>query len=195
MRLNKLLFTGLSLPFLGLFSCSAPTPVQPAREQMYFNVPGFIEQQAEVLTRQQAALQKTVFFRAGKPEVKTLSPVNWKDALQNFRETDLNKKALGEAYAVSSNSTSEGQRTLYTRKPKINTPVKSLEVLTDARNQVKMLRAVYEEDNALFYNREIRELYTGADNLLNHFTISGVQKVILFDSIPYQVKAEIKLQK
>ena len=190
MRLRKLLFTGLSLSFLGLSSCSDPAaPAQNSSRLSYFDVPGFIEQQAATLTRQQAGLQKTVQFRNEKPEAQSLNTVNWNETLQNFQETDLNKKALGDAYTTSINN----QRTLYTRKPEVNAPIKSLEVITDAQKQVKMLRAVYEENNALFYNREVRELYTGPKAVLKRFRISGVQKVIFFDSIPYQVQAEVKI--
>jgi serine protease inhibitor ecotin len=192
MRLRKLLFTVLALPFSGLLSCSEPAPDQPVSGPAYFDVPAFIDKQIAMLSEQKAGLQKTVSFQDKKAETSTLPTVNWTEALQNFRETDLNKKALSDAYTVTNSKDPSGLHILYLRKPKVNAPVKSLEIITDAKDQVKMLRAVYEEDNALFYNQEIRELHTGPNGMLKQYRISGAQKVILFDPVPYKVEAAVR---
>ena len=187
--LRKLLFSGILIPFLGLAGCSEPAPVKPVSGEAYFDVPGFMQQQLVLLKQQQPALQKTVWVNHEKPETHQLKTVNWEEELQHFLEIDLNKKALQGAYQVSEENTAAGKRTVYTRKPDVNTPVKTLEIFTDQANAVKELRAVSEEKNALFYNREERVLNLGNDQILQKYYVSGVQKVVLFDSLHYTAKA------
>ncbi|MFC5271025.1 hypothetical protein [Adhaeribacter terreus] len=189
MRLRKLLFSGIFIPFLGLTGCGDSGPVKPVSGEAYFDVPGFMQQQLAALNKQQPALQKTVWVNQEKPETQQVQNINWEEELQHFLEIDLNKKALQGAYAVSEENTAAGKRITYNRKAAINTPVRMLEILTDKGNAVKQLRAVSEEKNALFYNREERLLTIGPDQILQKYYVSGVQKVILFDSLHYTAKA------
>ncbi|KAA9340055.1 hypothetical protein [Adhaeribacter soli] len=192
MNLKKLLFTGILVPFLGLMSCSAPEqPATPKTQQLYFDVPGFIQKQANALAGQHAGLQKTLQLRPEKPESATLKEVDWAEELQYFQEIDLNKKALAGTYLVSETQLPEGKQTLYTRNPEAEAPIKMLEIITDEGGQVKTLRALYEEKNALFYSRELRQLTCNENSRLSSFQISGVQKVILSDSLRYQVEAKV----
>ncbi|MBK0403666.1 hypothetical protein I5M27_11765 [Adhaeribacter sp. BT258] len=187
--LRKLLFSGILIPFLGLAGCSDSAPVKPVSEAAYFDVPGFMQQQLVLLKKQQPALQKTVWVNHEKPETQQLQNINWEKELQHFLEIDLNKKALQGGYEVSEHNTAAGKRTVYTRKADVNTPIKTLEIFTDKANAVKELRAVSEEKNALFFNREERFLSLGTDQILQKYYVSGVQKVLLFDSLHYTAKA------
>lgn len=187
MRLKKRLFTGILVPFLGLAGCSEPEQAQPAQQQLYFDVPGFVQKQVAALTAANAGFQKSLQLQGEKPETTSQQKVNWAEELQYFQEANLNKKALAGAYLISETELKNGTQTVYSRNPDVAAPIKMLEVISGNQGEVKVLRVLYEEENALFYSRETRELIFGQNNLLSSFVVSGVQKVILSDSLQYQV--------
>ena len=189
MRPKALLFCGFLLPFLA--GCSEPGSVEPSHEKgAYFDVPGLVREQVAVLNQQQPAFKKTVWVNSQKPETQQLQQVDWNEELQHFLEIDLNKKALAGGYTVTEENSEAGKRTLYRRNPDVSAPIQLLEVVHDQQNQVRKLRAISEEKNALFFSREERVFQLNNNNRLQNYQVSGVQKVLLFDSLRYSAQAE-----
>ena len=177
-----------STPTLGR-GCSdqaaAPQKEQPA----YFDVPGFINSQIARLENQPVKLQKTVGLEGEKQETQTINNPDWATELALFREIDLNKKALEGSYTQVKTVLPEGEKLLYTLNADVSAPIVSLEIWKNKQGQVQQLQAVYEQKNTLFYNREIRTLETNGQEKIKTYQISGVQKVLLFDSLAYRVSS------
>ena len=186
--MRQALFTGICIAFLGLTACE-DAPTEKVADQAYFDVPGFVKAQTVRLEKENAAVQKTVGLEPEKPETQTQTNVNWQTELALFQEIDLNKKALQGLYTETKTLLPTGQKLLYTSAANNDAPIKQLEILTDKDQQVTQLRAIYEQQNALFFNREERALQTNEQGRLKAFAITGVQKVLLFDSLYYQVKS------
>ena len=191
MRLKQLLFAGFLLPFLGLSGC-AEQEIKPQTGQPdYFDVPGFVNSQVAMLENEPVQVQKTVGLESEKSEIQTVNNPDWETELALFREIDLNKKALAGLYSQTKTVWAEGEKLRYTLNSDASAPVVLLEVWKNKQNQVARLQAVYEQENALFYNREIRTLETGPQQKIKAYQISGVQKVLLFDSLTYRVSSRL----
>ncbi len=190
MRLKKLLFTAALLPFL-LSGCQEE-PTGPASEgpDMYFDVPGFMKAQIAQLQTNKPQVRKTVAIRHEKPEIRLQTPQNWTEELQYFTETDLNKKALRGAYQISETHSGPHKITRYTLKPGNSASVSELEVRADAARNVFSLKILTEQKNMLVYTRESREFSLNAARKLKSYRISGVQKVMLSDSLRYETLSE-----
>lgn len=187
MRPDKFFFAAFLLPFLGLSGCTEPATGPRAPRHAYFDVPAFIEAQIAQLEKENATLQKTVGLAAQKPETRNQANVNWQTELALFQEIDLNKKALEGIYTETSTNTPAGRKLLYTRAAGSDAPIRQLEILVNENEKVAALRAVYEQQNALFFNREERLLQTSPQGRISAITVAGVQKVLLFDSLHYRV--------
>ncbi|HSI90190.1 MAG TPA: hypothetical protein VK927_03690 [Adhaeribacter sp.] len=189
MRLRKALFTGFLLPFLWLTGCKDAQP--GAEATAYYNVPAAIQEQVEQLRQMQPALHKTVWFQQEKPETHQIVTPDWEQELTPFLDIDLNKKALAGAYTVSEEELPEGRRTVYNLKPEEDARLKHVEVLTNAQNQLLGLRAIQQTSNALFFSREVRELKASSAGTMAQYRISGVQKIVLFDSLRYATQGAL----
>ena len=191
MRPKNLLFIALTLPFFGLGGCAAPETRLQAEPQVYFDVPGFINAQIAILEKEPVALQKTVGFGQEKPETGTITQVDWNKELALFREIDLNKKALKGLYTETRTQLPAGEKLRYTRQPDADVPFAFVEISRNQNQQVTALRAVYEQENGLFFNREERFLTTSPNGQLQAYQIDGVQKVRFFDSLNYTINSRL----
>ena len=189
MHLKQLLFTGFAIAFSGLTGCADQPEATRGEQAMYFDVPGFIDTQVAGLEKEPVSLKKTVGLEGKKQETQTVNNPDWNTELALFREIDLNKKALAGSYTQTKTVLPEGEKLLYTLNEDATAPIIRLEVIKDKQNRVSSLKAVYEQKNGLFYNRELRLLETTNQGKLNAYQISGVQKVLLFDSLAYRVSS------
>lgn len=189
---KNLLFAALTLPLFGLCGCAKPeaTP-QTQKQAAYFDVPEFINNQVATLEKQPATLEKTVGFGHEKPETRTLTQVDWNKELALFREIDLNKKALQGLYTETHIQLPKGEMLRYTRNPDADAPFTFVEISRNQEQQVTALRAVYEQENGLFFNREVRTLTTTPDGKLQAYEVKGVQKVRFFDSLNYAINSRL----
>jgi hypothetical protein len=189
---KKLLFTAVLLPFLFSGCQEEPTPVAPDAPGMYFDVPAFLAGQEAQLQAEKPMVKKTVAIRGQKPETQLLTPENWEEELRYFKETDLNKKALQGAYQVSETTDGPYKITRYTLKPETTAPISLLEIKTDAAGNVMQLKALAEQKNVLVYTREWLTFTLNASRKWQSYRISGVQKVLLSDSLQYETLAEAR---
>lgn len=191
MRLKKLLFAAFLLPFFGLVGCSEPETAPQKEQAAYFDVRGFINDQIAELEKEPVKLQKTVGLKGEKQETQIINKPDWETELALFREIDLNKKALAGSYSQTKTVLPQGEKLLYTLNEDISAPITSLEVIKDKQGRIASLQAVYEQKNTLFYNREIRTLTNSSQQRIKSYQVSGVQKVLLFDSLAYRVSSRL----
>ena len=186
------------LALLVLAGCDKPTtgpdpaaPGSPAPAGPYFDIRGLLDAQARQLDARHAAVEKQVSLRNGATETVRVPAVKWADELQVFYQADLNKAALRGAYALDS-AAGPGQRPrrTYTLRPGFpRAAVLRLEVLGPA-GQPQAITARLRQDNALFYGA--KDLSLRLENgQLRGYGVSGVQKLVLFDSLRFRTAARV----
>ncbi|RSK43706.1 hypothetical protein [Hymenobacter rigui] len=180
---------------LGLAACgsgdTATVRPNPANHKpAYFDLPGFLEQQSQQLNQQQPAVEKQVLLRDGKQETTRVPKTDWAKELQIFQQADINKPALRGLYAVDSMTLPSGllQRT-YRRQSGTDHPVEKLTVIS-RDSMVQDVTAMVAQDNPLVYSAKALELHCQNGRLVS-YSVNGVQKLILFDSVRYAVRGRV----
>lgn len=175
----------------------SPTPAEtaapgaPHRTGPYFDVRGLLDAQVRQLTARQPNVKKQVSLRGGATETVRVPQVKWADELQIFYQADINKAALRGAYAVDSvNLPGGSMRHIYRLLPgHDNAPVLRLDVVHTA-GLPQEIQATLRQDNALFFGQKDLRLYL-QNGLLSQYSVSGVQKLVLFDSLRYRSAARV----
>jgi hypothetical protein len=179
--------------------CGPPAPEQAsaAGQPLYFDVQGFLDRQMQHLNQVQPEVHKTVLDQQGEEERQTVRHLNWERELELFREVDLNRPALRDYFTVTRHTDPATGHTTerYERVPGAYTNIRYLEVELDANRQLRHLQAATQQDNALFYTQRQLQLSTNAvqgQPRLSHYRVSGVQKLILTDSVHYTLEAQVR---
>jgi hypothetical protein len=164
---------------------------KPARPPRYFDVAGFLGQEAARLNQQKPAVEKQVKLRNGVLETTRVPQVDWAKELQIFQQADINKPALRGTYTIDSLTTPEGlTKRVYRRQPGQEYPVEQLSVLTEG-NQLRLLTATLAQDNPLVYSQKKLELQC-QNGHLTAYRVDGIQKLILFDSVRYSAAGKVQ---
>lgn len=164
---------------------------KPARPLRYFDVNGFLGQEATRLNQQRPAVEKQVKLRNGVLETTRVPQVDWTKELQIFQQADINKPALRGIYTIDSLTTPEGlTKRVYRRQLGQEYPVEQLAVLTEG-NQLRTLTATLAQDNPLVYSQKKLELQC-QDGHLTSYRVDGIQKLILFDSVRYSAAGKVQ---
>ncbi|TGD77872.1 hypothetical protein [Hymenobacter wooponensis] len=163
---------------------------KPARALRYFDVSGFVSQEAARLNQQRPAVEKQVQLRTGGLETTRVPQVDWTKELQIFQQADINKPALRGTYAIDSLTTPEGlTKRTYRRLPGQEFPVEQLTVVTQGP-AVQSLTATLAQDNPLVYSQKKLELQCRNGQVASYL-VDGIQKLILFDSVRYSAAGKV----
>ena len=180
---------------VAVMACNSDGGVgQPAvvRKPLYFDLKGFLDKQTQLLTRRNPAVVKQVQLRAGHGETTKVARTDWSKELQIFYQADINKAALRGAYTVEPPvpATMGLQQQTYRRKPGIDNAVERLMVVSGPQG-VREVAATLSQDNALFFSRKELLLRTSR-GLLVDYQVTGVQKLILFDTLRYSASVRVQ---
>jgi hypothetical protein len=189
-----LLSSSLLLALGGCDKGAATDPAAPGAPHYvgtYFDVRGLLDAQVRQLGASHPGVEKQVRVRGGAPETVRVPQVKWADELQIFYQADINKAALRGAYAVDSASLPGGavRRTYRLRPGHDNAPVLRLDVTSQA-SQPQEVTALIRQDNSLFFGQKSLQLRL-QNGRLRAYSASGVQKLVLFDTIRYQSAARV----
>ncbi|MDX5443819.1 MAG: hypothetical protein LPJ89_08575, partial [Hymenobacteraceae bacterium] len=80
------------------------------------------------------------------------------------------------------------------KRPDADVLVQQLIIETDTVQQSRKLKAILEQDNMLYYSQKILTIETASTAGKEHisaYNIQGLQKLILFDSLTYQVQVKV----
>lgn len=160
---------------------------------MYFNIKAFLDAQTQELTRRQPAVEKRVMLRGGQIETTRVPEVEWDKELQIFYQTDINKPALRGAYLIDSVVQDDGRlRRTYRRKPDVENTVERLTVIsaTTAPAAAQEITATLTQDNPLFFSQK-RVALRAANGRLLDYQVTGVQKLVLFDTLRYSATIRV----
>lgn len=183
----------------GLLALAACGPTETAtvrsnpanRKPAYFNLLGFLAQQSALLNQRQPAVEKQVLLRDGNQETTRVPKVDWAKELQIFQQADINKPALRGLYAVDSAALGTGlTRRTYRRLPGTKHPVEQLAVVSQGP-AVQTITARVAQDNPLVYSAKTLEISCRNGQVVS-YRVTGVQKLVLFDSVRYAVRAQVR---
>jgi hypothetical protein len=167
-------------------------------DKTYLNIDSLVNVQVKNLVMAQARIAKT----ASLDEMKTRSEfttdsTGWATELDIFRQLDaINKPNHKDSYLVI-NGEKDANSNLMIRsyQAKSEIPVRSLKLYyyKDLKN-LKKIEAVYKEQNTLYFTE--RSLTMRFDdvrgkNMLINYTIDGIQKMILSDSVRFTIQCSV----
>lgn len=188
------LLSGALLALGGCNNGPATDPAAPGAAHQagpYFDVRGLLDAQVRQLASRRPAVIKHVSLRGGAAETVQVPHVKWTNELQIFYQADINKAALRGAYKVDSSALPGGVvRLTYQLLPGYdNAPVVSMTV-TGAARQPQEIQATLRQDNALFFGQKSLHLSL-RQGQLSAYSVVGVQKLVLFDTLRYQTAARV----
>lgn len=163
-----------------LMGCESTTDKAVAKQTIYFNIPGYFEDQVTQLQKLNPLVLKTVYTNEIS-EQKELKIASWNSELSSFLSVDLNKPAY-QGYIVKDSSDNIVNYTFtkdkadvskVTIKYKDNTPVE-FEITKQVKN------FLYKTDEKLIYQTD------------KNYSIEKSQKVILLGANDYKIIGEIK---
>ncbi|MDO7885478.1 hypothetical protein [Hymenobacter cheonanensis] len=194
----RLAFYAAAGTLLALAGCgqgtAGPDPAAPGAPHAtgaYFDVRGLLDAQVRQLVASHPSVEKRVSLRGNAPETVRVPQVKWADELQIFYQADINKAALRGAYAVDSASLPGGavRHTYRLRPGHDNAPVLRLDV-TGPASQPQEVAATLRQDNTLFFGQKTLQLSL-RNGRLSQYRVSGVQKLVLFDTLRYNTAARV----
>lgn len=173
-------------------ACEQPVPRTDSAEGFY-DVSAYLKKQKEYLQKARPVLTKTVQTGDQPAETISVTNTNWANELAIFEEADLRKPSLRDYYTKQEQPLPNGGITI--RYDKIEDAEASIEYLylhlTPDRT-LQHLEAAFMEKNPLFYSR--RKATLSVDSVSGHisgYNITGVQKMILGDSLRYTIQAAL----
>lgn len=196
--MRKLLF----LSFLLFWGCEQPGKNVYLEELPYYDLAGLIDQQIRLLDSIRPDVVKVAFYE-GKEETNRLKPDSsqWANLLELFKNADINKPVLRGQYIEKSgqkDSNSNLNVRMYEPENPENVNVQYLKVYyVDELDDVRKIEVRIKEDNVLFKGvRDLRmELIEDGEGnlLLSSYSIKGIQKMVMIDSVTFKIEAEVIL--
>jgi hypothetical protein len=167
---------------------------QQKKVDKYFSIPDFIDQQVEILAENQNQLLKTVSFgdTSETTSIDSLSHEQWKKELRIFKEHDINKPVLIDAYLAQETDILGGHTISYKLMDSTDSGILDMEIVYDSAQQVSGWRSRFKEENLLYCNFRELMLSTDGAGILESYLIKGYHKLIFKDTVHYQLNVEIK---
>ena len=174
-----------------MVSCSGK---QQNKVDKYFSIPQFIDQQVEILAENQNQLLKTVSFgdTSETTSIDSLSQEQWEKELRIFKEHDINKPVLIDAYLARETDRQGGHTIAYKLIDSTDSGILDMEIVYDSLEQVSGWRSRFKEENLLYCNFRELILSTNEAGILESYLIKGYHKLIFKDTVHYQLDVEIK---
>ncbi|MDH3710269.1 MAG: hypothetical protein OER04_10300 [Cyclobacteriaceae bacterium] len=188
---NQLIICGL---LLGL-SCQQENR---QTDLVYFDVNGFIEQQIATLKDLPCDLEKNLSMDDRGEIMNSESSKDsafWAHEFIVFRDHDINKPVLRDAYTTSKGTDEAGNRfdQYQLRDPK-QLGVRSMKVYYDSEGKITSWESDYREENVLYSSKRlVRMDLEKSENgyLLNSYSVAGYHKLVFKDTVHYQVMAKL----
>lgn len=155
----------------------------------YFNLDSLISQQATLLTKKGARLEKSGLVN-GEWETQILAEDSalWARELDVFSLVDINKPGTVNAYDV----TSTANQTIYQLKAKERQQGVIMHRVTyHSTGGLKTFEAFFKEENALYESERNYTMQFADNGLLSSYQLMGRQKVAFGDWVNYEVAGKV----
>jgi hypothetical protein len=179
-----------------LQACGEPQVAQLVHVNKYFDLESYLKNQADYLSEASVVVNKQLRLN-GEQENQRLQKVDWDKEFAFFKEADINKSAWRNSFSVDSlvDSTAGKRSVVYTSiDESIN--VEWLKLNYDPGKRLTSIEARVAGKNMLYSTGRymfIDCFYDKSDSLrIKSYMLNGYQKLILQDSVNYNIKAEIE---
>ena len=182
--------------FLSIITLSCGD-IKPQKTDAYFSMDSLLDAQIEYLLANNLSLQKIAIANADTAEA-LISPdsLQWANEFEVLRALDINKPALIGRYELVKKPDPNSNLQLISYQAKSDElEVQQFDIyyLNNPQN-IKWIKANSKEHNSIFTASKEAELEFDKSNgqwLLKSVSIRGFQKMILQDSVVFQVKGTI----
>jgi len=182
--MSHLIKTFFGLAILGcLVTACGLSEAQPDHQKTYFDLKQFIENQSNILQKQNPKVQKSI-VSDNTSETKELYLKSWDAELKAFSECDINAPILRDAYEIEEIP----NQTIYTAK-RDDLKVRKI-TLEKSANQIQAIRIQYESENNFYHTERLAEMEL-ENGQLRRYSISGMQKILLKDPNSYKISGEV----
>lgn len=191
---NLFLKRVIFLLIFGALSSCENIQTRKMSENLYFDLNGLLQNQILLLDSLRPEVKKITVIDGVKEAQETkFDSTDWLREMEIFFEVDINEPILRGAYKLEEEIIGDSIRLLsYQALDKENLEIEFLNVYypTD-EERPSQISAVFTEKNALYDSK--RSLQLNFDNkgglhLLKSYNIQGIQKMLLKDTIYYEVK-------
>lgn len=162
----------------------------------YFNLQQFIDQQITYLKDRDVRINKTLKF-GDSVETLVLSELDsgiWAKELKIFREHDMNKPNLVDAYDSKEGITEENLKFVaYHLIDSSQSGVTDMEIVSRQDGQVARWKSGFKEENLMYSNFRQISMVTGENGFLNSYEINGYHKLIFKDTVHYQIQVKVNI--
>jgi hypothetical protein len=181
-----------TLFLLSLFVCACvPTSDSSKVDKKYFDLTQFVQQQVNRLNAQKPNVKKQINLDGQTDEIQT-DTLDWAKELALFSEADLNLPSLRDSYEIKED---KAKHTITYIAKEEKQKVREINIVFGENSEIekvniKEIKIVFSEDNQLYEIQRVMEMKL-ENNLLSAYSIKGFQKVILKDSLVYDIKATL----
>jgi hypothetical protein len=193
MKVFKMKFAYILMGLIGSVLCGCGNEAASLkRDSRFFDLAAFIETHSSVLDSLHPSVRKKVTI-GDTVEEKIVTDTDWNKELELFNQADISKPALQASYEIEEES---GQVRVYRAKANENPNVKYIKATLDSKTgQIVSLEALISRNNYLYHSEkkiwlQCRISPQGKSQIIA-YGISGMQKLIFNDQVPYQIEAEI----
>ena len=192
----RIVLIGIVLSFV-LLSCSGVSDENEVKT--YIDIKGLMKQQLLLLDSLNKSIIKTADIN-GSTETSVINPdsAGWGKELQIFMEADINKPVLKDQYTVEQGLNDSLSNLLITRilsKDPADTKVDRIDLYyVGTGDDLRKLTINISEKSALFNSEKILQMEFSemSDGIvLSNYSVRGMQKISMQDSIKYEYKAEV----
>jgi hypothetical protein len=192
--------------FLVMIFCLASVLTECERQQSSENlypIDSLLNEQIKAFQKAGVRLSKEASLK-NKVDIKSYQPKNslaWTEELDVFFQLSaINKPGNETNYIIDNELFDPGSNlTVKALTATQNLPVRSLRVFYDNNPlEPRKIEAIFQEGNVLYStsrNLLLEFQQVNNKNLLTSYSIDGVQKMVLSDSVHFVVRARIDIQK
>jgi len=175
-----------ALVIIGLMAISCQ-PMSDFEVERFFQLDSLLVKQAVLLTEKNVSVTKSVKM---DDQFETISfsadTARWAKEFQIIKDFSLNKTNYIGAFKVEQ----KGKSVAYIKKLDQPIPINYFKVVYN--NELKSVSGQYYEDKDIFQHERNFELQFNNNGLLSVYKIWGFQKMILQDTIKYDIKGTIQ---
>jgi len=176
-------------------------PRNPAGRGL-FSMDSLLRAQATRLSDAQASLTKQILFGAKQEEI-TLSPADttaWLKELEAFVVIDaLNKPINRDRYVINDTTDSKSNLRVRAFSTSDDLPVTSVRIYYHhVPSSIRKIEASYIEHNGLYKTNQMLSMEFNDLNgapVMTSYSIVGGQKMFLDDTVQYDIKGKVRLEK
>ncbi|WP_258102845.1 hypothetical protein [Marinoscillum sp. MHG1-6] len=166
--------------FLGLSGCAK---VQP-EVSSYYDLNALLDQQAEILSSGYGLDKKVTMDGATESKVVTLDSSGWAEELSALREFSITEPAMVGSFEESTN----GNTQRFDLKKDEKAVVRYFQIQeTDGK---ALIQAQNLAEKTIYTDKKELTL-TITDGVIEHYRITGFQKMIMKDTIYYEIAGQV----